>query len=76
MLTGRFEAFRTLLAASLEGHNVGDQTNQPRQVIRLDVGEPSEPMKKSPALQNFKRQDLEVQMLDDLLDELCLQNRC
>ena len=33
--------------------------------------EPLEPMKKSPALQVFKEQELEVQMFDDHCGELC-----
>ena len=33
--------------------------------------EPLEPMKKSPALQVFKEQELDVQMFDDHCGELC-----
>merc|ERR1719384_782807 len=50
-----------------------DRMQESQESIYYMSGESMEGMKKAPALQIFKKKDLEVLMLDDHLDEPCLQ---
>merc|ERR1712066_850886 len=50
-----------------------DRMQESQESIYYMSGESLEVMKKAPALQIFKKKDLEVLMLDDHLDEPCLQ---
>jgi len=50
-----------------------DRMQESQESIYFMSGESMEVMKKAPALQIFKKKDLEVLMLDDHLDEPCLQ---
>merc|ERR1712066_591476 len=50
-----------------------DRMQESQESIYYMSGDSIETMKKSPALQIFKKKDLEVLMLDDHLDEPCLQ---
>merc|ERR1719232_1283149 len=50
-----------------------DRMQETQESIYYMSGESMEVMKKAPALQIFRKKDLEVLMLDDHLDEPCLQ---
>merc|ERR1712099_153371 len=50
-----------------------DRMQESQESIYFMSGESIDTMKKAPALQIFKKKDLEVLMLDDHLDEPCLQ---
>merc|ERR1712194_356857 len=50
-----------------------DRMQESQESIYYMSGDSVETMKKAPALQMFKKKDLEVLMLDDHLDEPCLQ---
>merc|ERR1719428_1057674 len=50
-----------------------DRMQESQESIYFMSGESVENMKKAPALQIFQKKDLEVLMLDDTLDEPCLQ---
>merc|ERR1712178_298802 len=50
-----------------------DRMQESQESIYYMSGDSVETMKKAPALQIFKKKDLEVLMLDDHLDEPCLQ---
>merc|ERR1712207_130719 len=50
-----------------------DRMQESQESIYYMSGESVENMKKAPALQIFQKKDLEVLMLDDTLDEPCLQ---
>merc|ERR1712051_879432 len=50
-----------------------DRMQESQESIYYMSGDSMEVMKKAPALQIFKKKDLEVLMLDDHLDEPCLQ---
>merc|ERR1712242_302447 len=50
-----------------------DRMQESQESIYYMSGDSIETMKKAPALQIFKKKDLEVLMLDDHLDEPCLQ---
>merc|ERR1712061_884755 len=50
-----------------------DRMQESQESIYYMSGESMETMQKAPALQVFKKKDLEVLMLDDHLDEPCLQ---
>jgi len=50
-----------------------DRMQESQESIYFMSGESIENMKKAPALQIFQKKDLEVLMLDDTLDEPCLQ---
>merc|ERR1712050_151448 len=50
-----------------------DRMQESQESIYFMSGDSIDTMKKSPALQIFKKKDLEVLMLDDHLDEPCLQ---
>merc|ERR1712165_454354 len=50
-----------------------DRMQESQESIYYMSGDSMETMKKAPALQIFKKKDLEVLMLDDHLDEPCLQ---
>jgi heat shock protein beta len=50
-----------------------DRMQESQESIYYMSGDSMEVMKKAPALQVFKKKDLEVLMLDDHLDEPCLQ---
>merc|ERR1712190_24251 len=50
-----------------------DRMQESQESIYFMSGESIENMKKAPALQIFQKKDLEVLMLDDHLDEPCLQ---
>merc|ERR1712056_137155 len=50
-----------------------DRMHESQESIYYMSGESLEVMKKAPALQIFRKKDLEVLMLDDHLDEPCLQ---
>merc|ERR1712099_188780 len=50
-----------------------DRMQESQESIYFMSGDSIETMKKAPALQIFKKKDLEVLMLDDHLDEPCLQ---
>merc|ERR1712127_586918 len=50
-----------------------DRMQESQESIYYMSGDSMEVMKKSPSLQIFKKRDLEVLMLDDHLDEPCLQ---
>merc|ERR1712019_167070 len=50
-----------------------DRMQESRESIYFMSGDSLDTMKKAPALQIFKKKDLEVLMLDDHLDEPCLQ---
>jgi heat shock protein beta len=50
-----------------------DRMSESQESIYYMSGESIETMKKSPALQIFKKKDLEVLMFDDHLDEPCIQ---
>merc|ERR1711870_3633 len=50
-----------------------DRMQESQESIYYMSGDSIDTMKKAPALQIFKKKDLEVLMLDDHLDEPCLQ---
>merc|ERR1712122_463734 len=50
-----------------------DRMQETQESIYYMSGDSIETMKKAPSLQIFKKKDLEVSMLDDHLDEPCLQ---
>merc|ERR1711879_571769 len=50
-----------------------DRMQESQESIYFMSGDSIDTMKKAPALQIFKKKDLEVLMLDDHLDEPCLQ---
>merc|ERR1712062_462076 len=50
-----------------------DRMQESQESIYYMSGDSIETMKKAPALQVFKKKDLEVLMLSDHLDELCIQ---
>merc|ERR1719145_269632 len=50
-----------------------DRMQESQEIIYYMSGDSIETMKKAPALQMFKKKDLEVLMLSDHLDEPCLQ---
>merc|ERR1711979_140472 len=52
---------------------MGDRMQETQESIYYMSGDSIDTMKKSPALQVFKKKDLEVLMLPDHLDEPCLQ---